>query len=165
MQTILAPKTYVDAMSPNKFSVYGYSDDNTTAPVQTSNSDGIPAAAFAHGSEHTLLLETDWAKRADIPVSVEYFMSTEEAGKGMRLQLGYSFDGTAFSWLNTETIAAASDKQIHQVAFTNPIPSTAIPSGDGHTLRVKVRRLGSDSADTHLGNFCLTAVKYYRIGG
>ena len=159
MQTILAPKTYVDAMSPNKFSVYGYSDDNTTAPVQTSNSDGIPAAAFAHGSEHTLLLETDWAKRADIP------MSTEEAGKGLRLQLGYSFDGAAFAWLNAETIAAASDKQIHQVAFTNPILSAAIPSGDGHTLRVKVWRLGSDSADTHLGDFCLTAVKYYRIGG
>lgn len=163
MQTILAPKSYVDAQSPNKFSVYGYSDDNTTTPTQTSNSDGIPAAAFSHGSEHILLLETDWAQRIDVPVSLEYYMSTEEAGKALCLQLGYSFDGAAFTWLDAETISAASDKQIHKMSFANPIPSSAIPTGDNHTLRIKVRRLGSNDADTHPGDFCLTAVKYYTV--
>lgn len=163
MQTILAPKSYVDAQSPNKFSVYGYSDDNTTTPTQTSNSDGIPAAAFAHGSEHILLSETDWAQRTDIPISLEYYMSTEEAGKAICLQIGYSFDGVPFTWLDAETIFTASDKQIHKISFTNPISSYSIPTGDNHTLRVKVRRLGSNNADTHHGDFCLTAVKYYRI--
>ena len=161
MQAILAPKSYVDAQSPNKFSVYGYCGDDTTAPIQTSNPDGIPAAAFAHGSEHVLLLETDWAQRAEIPVSLEYYMSTEEPGKTLCLQLGYSFDGTAFTWLDAETISAASDKQIHKSSFTHLIPSSAIPAGSSHTLRIKVRRLGSNDADTHTGNFCLTAVKYY----
>lgn len=163
MQTILAPKSYVDAQSLNKFSVYGYSDDNITSPVQTSNSDGIPAASFTHGSEHVLLLETDWAQRTDIPVSLEYYMSIEEPGKTLCLQLGYSFDGAAFTWLDAETISAASDKQIHKISFTNPILLSAIPAGDNHTLRVKIRRLGSNDADTHPGDFCLTAVKYYKV--
>lgn len=162
MNIILAPKAYVDAQSQNKFSVFGYNDDQNTAPNQISNADGIPAAAFPHGSDHVLLFETDWAQRADIPVSVEYYMATEEAGKQLRLQLGFSFDGSAFVWLNTETVTAPSDKLVHTLAFTAAIPSTAIPTGDGHTLRIKVRRLGGDEADTHSGDFCLLAIKYYR---
>lgn len=162
MNIILAPKTYVDAQSPQKFSVYGYNDDQNTAPNQVSNADGIPAASFASDSDRALLVETDWAQRIDIPVSVEYYMDIEDAGKQLRMQLAYSFDGSAFVWLNTETINAPSDKLMHRLTFTNAIPLTAIPAGDGHTLRIKIRRLGSDEADTHLGNFCLTAVKYYR---
>ncbi len=163
MEATLATKAYVDAQSQNKFSVYGFNSDENSAPTQTSNSDGVPAASYPHGSDRYLIMETDWAKKTDIPVSLEYFMDTEEAAKTLCLQLGYSFDGATFAWLNAETITAPSDKLSHQVAFASTIPASAIPVGDAHTLRIKIRRLGSNEADTHGGNFCLTAVKYYRV--
>jgi len=163
MEAILATKPYVDAQSQNKFSVYGFNSDEDSAPTQVSNDDGIPAAAFPHGTDRYLVLETDWAKRADIPVSLEYFMDTEEAAKALCLQLGYSFDGASFAWLDAETVTAPSDKLSHQISLTSAIPSSAIPVGDAHTLRIKIRRLGSNDADTHDGNFCLTSVKYYRV--
>ncbi|WP_283606478.1 hypothetical protein [Faecalispora anaeroviscerum] len=162
MNIILAPKSYVDAQTFNKFSVYGFNSDTGSAPEQVSDANGIPAASFKADEDRELLMETDWAQRADIPVSLEYYMDSEQSAQKISLQLAYSFDGAAFVWMNAETIDAPSDKLIHTMAFANPIPVSAIPSGDGHTLRIKIRRVGSSELDTHSANFCLTAVKYYR---
>jgi hypothetical protein len=162
MNIILAPKSYVDAQTVNKFSVYGFNSDTGSAPEQVSNVNGIPAASFKADEDRELLMETDWAQRIDIPVSLEYYMDSEQSAQKISLQLAYSFDGAAFVWLNAETIDAPSDNVIHIMAFTNPIPALAIPAGGSHTLRIKIRRVGSSEADTHNGGFCLTAVKYYR---
>ena len=164
MNTILATKEYVDALSQNKFSVFGFNDDSDSAPEQVSNSDGIPAASFKPGVDKVLLFETDWAQRNDIPISIEYYMDKSDAGKQIYLQIGYSFDGASMSWLDAETVTAPSDMSMKQYCFSAVIPSTVIPSGESHTLRIKLRRLGSNEQDTHTGNFCLAAVKYYRIG-
>lgn len=162
MNIILAPKSYVDAQTFNKFSVYGFNPDTESAPEQVSNINGIPAASFKAGEDRELLMETDWAQRIDIPISLEYYMDSEQSAQKISLQIAYSFDGAAFVWMNAENIDAPSDKAIHTTTFANPIPVSAIPTGDGHTLRIKIRRVGSSETDTHSGGFCLTAVKYYR---
>jgi hypothetical protein len=163
MNIILAPKSYVDAQVPQKFSVYGFNADTDTAPDQVSNASGIPAASFVAKADRKLLMETDWAQRADIPVSLEYYMDAAQSGKQINLQLGYSFDGADFTWLTAELIDAPSDTAVHTLTFSNTVPASAIPTGSSHTLRIMIKRVGSNVSDTHSGAFCLTAVKYYRV--
>ncbi|WP_085833979.1 hypothetical protein [Clostridium merdae] len=162
MNIILAPKTYVDAQTFNKFSVYGFNSNVGSSPEQVSDLNGVPAASFQAKEDRELLMETDWAQRTDIPISLEYYMDSAQSAQKISLQLAYSFDGAAFVWLNAEVIETPPDTAIHTIALSNPISVSAIPAGDGHTLRIKIRRVGSSEVDTHSGNFCLTAVKYYR---
>jgi hypothetical protein len=145
----------------------------TTAPTVGFISSDIPVQSYLDGATNGQLFDfvvpADYDS-GDIEILASYQMSTafggnirlETQAKIVRASTG-SVDTATFPAVGNTLTPLISTNLTRSIIKTLPNPSgTNFQRGD--TLQIYVKRLGADGADTHTGNWVVTAFEYRYLG-